>query len=211
MYCLADHILCNFVFKLSSDTALTTPAGRLFQSFTTHMLKKCLFTLFLANGFFSLNLCILVIEVLSTLHKTFSNISSPWRILNTWIMSPLIRRYFMLGMSTERKRSGYEKFGILVINFDSRRSTFSFSSSFTFRSGYQRPRKTVVFFPEIGFLKKNLSVTRPHSRMCIRIYNFNFKKHWWKENAAAWVKIFLVTDNKSFFFFWQDRYTILQM
>ena len=165
------------------------------------MLKKCLCTLFLANGFFSLNLCILVIEVLSTLHKTFSNISSPWRILNTWIMSPLIRRYFMLGMSTERKRSGYKKFGILVINFDSRRSTFSFSSSFTFRSGYQRPRKTVVFFSEIGFLKKNLSVTRPHSRMCIRIYNFNFKKHWWKENAAAWVKIFLVTDNKSFFFF----------
>ena len=30
--------------------------------------------------------------------------------------------------------------------------------------------------PEIGRVKNFLSLTRPHSRMCIRIYNFTFKK-----------------------------------
>ena len=37
-----------------------------------------------------------------------------------------------------------------------------------------RPKK-VVLFPEIGRMKKILSLTRPHSQMCIRIYIFNFK------------------------------------
>ena len=36
--------------------------------------------------------------------------------------------------------------------------------------------KKVVLFPEIGQVK-TLSLTRPHSRMCIRIYIFKFKKH----------------------------------
>ena len=36
--------------------------------------------------------------------------------------------------------------------------------------------KKVVLFPEIGQVKKILSLTLPHSRMCIRIYIFNFKK-----------------------------------
>ena len=31
-------------------------------------------------------------------------------------------------------------------------------------------------FPEIGWVKIFLSVTRPHNRMCIRIYIFNFKE-----------------------------------
>ena len=34
----------------------------------------------------------------------------------------------------------------------------------------------VVLFPEIGRVKIVLSLTRSHSRMCIRIYIFNFKK-----------------------------------
>ena len=38
-----------------------------------------------------------------------------------------------------------------------------------------RPKK-VVLFPEIGRVKNVLSLTRPHSRMCIRIHIFNLKK-----------------------------------
>ena len=33
-----------------------------------------------------------------------------------------------------------------------------------------------VLFPEIDWAKKNLRLTRLHSQMCIRIYNFCFKK-----------------------------------
>ena len=36
-------------------------------------------------------------------------------------------------------------------------------------------RKKVVMFPEIGRVKFFWSLTRPHSRMCIRIYIFHFK------------------------------------
>ena len=48
----------------------------------------------------------------------------------------------------------------------------------TFKIGDKklRPKKEVLF-PEIGRVKNCLSVTRPHSRICIRIYIFNFKKH----------------------------------
>ena len=38
-----------------------------------------------------------------------------------------------------------------------------------------RPKK-VVLFPEIGRVGIFLSLTRPHNRMCIGIYIFNFKK-----------------------------------
>ena len=38
------------------------------------------------------------------------------------------------------------------------------------------PKRKVVLFPEIGRVKYFLSLTRPHSRMCIKIYIFNFKK-----------------------------------
>ena len=36
--------------------------------------------------------------------------------------------------------------------------------------------KKVVLFPEISRVKNFLSLTRPHSRICIRICVFNFKK-----------------------------------
>ena len=36
-------------------------------------------------------------------------------------------------------------------------------------------KKKVVLFPEIVWVKTFLSLTRPHSRMCIRIYAFDFK------------------------------------
>ena len=36
--------------------------------------------------------------------------------------------------------------------------------------------KKVALFPEIGRVKIFLSLFRAHSRMCIRIYIFNFKK-----------------------------------
>ena len=39
-----------------------------------------------------------------------------------------------------------------------------------------RPKKIVALFPEIGQLKIFLSLSRPHCRMCIRIYIFNLKK-----------------------------------
>ena len=38
-----------------------------------------------------------------------------------------------------------------------------------------RPKK-VVLLPEAGRVKNFLSLTRSHSRMCIRIYIFHFKK-----------------------------------
>ena len=38
-----------------------------------------------------------------------------------------------------------------------------------------RPKK-VVLFPEIGRVKKILSLTRPHSQICIRIYIFLFQR-----------------------------------
>ena len=34
----------------------------------------------------------------------------------------------------------------------------------------------IALFPETGRVKKFLSLTRPHSQMCIRIYIFNFTK-----------------------------------
>ena len=40
----------------------------------------------------------------------------------------------------------------------------------------QYGQKNVVLFPEIGQLKIVLSLTRPHSQMCIRPYIFNQKK-----------------------------------
>ena len=36
--------------------------------------------------------------------------------------------------------------------------------------------KKVVLFPELARVKTFLSLTGPHSRMCIRIYIFKFKK-----------------------------------
>ena len=39
-----------------------------------------------------------------------------------------------------------------------------------------KANKKVVLFPEIGRVKILLSLTRPHSRMCIRVCIFNFKK-----------------------------------
>ena len=41
----------------------------------------------------------------------------------------------------------------------------------------QYGQKNVVLFPEIGQLKIVLSLTRPHSQMCIRPYIFNQKKN----------------------------------
>ena len=38
-----------------------------------------------------------------------------------------------------------------------------------------KAKKKVVLFAEIVLVKKFLSLTRPHSRMCIRINIFNFK------------------------------------
>ena len=43
--------------------------------------------------------------------------------------------------------------------------------------------KQAVLFPEIGRVKKFLSLTLPHSPMYIRIYNFNFKKQTSKKEA----------------------------
>ena len=39
-----------------------------------------------------------------------------------------------------------------------------------------KAKKKVVLFPEIGRVKIFISLTRPHSRMCMAIYIFNFKK-----------------------------------
>ena len=47
---------------------------------------------------------------------------------------------------------------------------------FRSRSGVTRPKKKVVLFPEIGQMKNFSSLTRPHSRMCIRINIFCFKQ-----------------------------------
>ena len=44
-----------------------------------------------------------------------------------------------------------------------------------------RPKR-VVLFPEIAWIKSFLSLTCPHSRMCIRIYILNFKKQTNKQN-----------------------------
>ena len=41
---------------------------------------------------------------------------------------------------------------------------------------YVLDQRKVVMFPETSRLKKILSLTRPHSPMCIKIYIFNFKK-----------------------------------
>ena len=41
-------------------------------------------------------------------------------------------------------------------------------------------QKKLVLFPEIGQVKIFLTLTHQHSRMCIRIYIFNFKK--WQTN-----------------------------
>ena len=38
-------------------------------------------------------------------------------------------------------------------------------------------KKQVVLFPEIGRVKNFLSLTRPHSKVSIKIYIFNFNTH----------------------------------
>ena len=56
--------------------------------------------------------------------------------------------------------------------------------------------KKVVLFPEIGRVKKFLSLTRPHSRMCIRLYIyiyiylyiFNIKKQTNKQKKQEYKK-----------------------
>ena len=50
------------------------------------------------------------------------------------------------------------------------------SSSFSFLLILVRPNKKVILFLEIGRVKIFLSLTRPHSRMCIRVCIFDFKK-----------------------------------
>ena len=43
----------------------------------------------------------------------------------------------------------------------------------------------VVLFPEIGLVKIFLSFTHPHSRNCVRIYAFIFKKQKSKKNKTT--------------------------
>ena len=40
----------------------------------------------------------------------------------------------------------------------------------------RKAKKKEVLFPVIGWVKMFSTLTRPHSRMCIRIYIFDFKK-----------------------------------
>ena len=40
-----------------------------------------------------------------------------------------------------------------------------------------KAKKKIVLFPEIGRMKNFLSLSRPHSWLCIITYIFNFKKH----------------------------------
>ena len=54
--------------------------------------------------------------------------------------------------------------------------------SFILQTAEVHKAKKVVLFPEIGRVKSFLSLTRPHSQMCIRIYIFNFKKQQIKNN-----------------------------
>ena len=51
-----------------------------------------------------------------------------------------------------------------------------FSQNFYTRKLSKIRHKKVVLFPEIDRVKFFSSLTRPHSRMCIRIHVFNFKK-----------------------------------
>ena len=112
---------------------METVGRRLFQSFITCILKKRLGTLLLTNGFFSLNLCLLVIEVLSTLN-------------NNWIMSPLIRRYFMLATSITQRQSAYKKFGIpgIILMHDE----IHFQSALC---------PLLIFFVYVGFLSQTFT------------------------------------------------------
>ena len=52
---------------------------------------------------------------------------------------------------------------------------FSQNSNVMWNYNEVKPKK-VVLFPEIDRIKIFISLTQPHSRMCIRIYLFNFKK-----------------------------------
>ena len=47
---------------------------------------------------------------------------------------------------------------------------------------YRKARKR-VWFPEIARVKTFLSLTYPHCRICIKIYNFNFKKKTRRQKA----------------------------
>ena len=49
------------------------------------------------------------------------------------------------------------------------------------------PKKEVLL-PEIGWVKMFLSLIHPHSRMCIRICIFNFKKQANKQNKNKNIK-----------------------
>ena len=52
---------------------------------------------------------------------------------------------------------------------------FSRNSNVMWNYNEVKPKK-VVLFPEIGRIKIVISLSHPQSRMCIRIYLFNFKK-----------------------------------
>ena len=49
-------------------------------------------------------------------------------------------------------------------------------------------KKKVVLFPEISQVKAFLSLTRPRSRMFIRIYIFNFRKQTNKRKVRMQIK-----------------------
>ena len=119
------------------EVALTASEGRLFQLFTTRLLKKCWRIVALKCDFFNLKLYPLVIELLSTANKCSNNGSYPFSTLKTMIMSPCIRRYFMLGISIFASLSSKVKFDNRGNILEARRWTLSIKSSSFFRSGYQ--------------------------------------------------------------------------
>ena len=62
----------------------------------------------------------------------------------------------------------------IVLNLTS--NSYLYQKSESSEARVSEGKKKVVLFPEIGQANNFLSLTHPHSRMCIRIHIFNFEK-----------------------------------
>ena len=92
------------------------------------------------------------------------------------ILRSRLRNFFLNEKSLEPKKA-YNKQRDIWFSMakDNHKGKAPSNKTPALRKSTNMGAKKVVLFPEISRVKIFLSLTRPHSRMCIRIYIFNLK------------------------------------
>ena len=93
------------------------------------------------------------------------------------ILRSRLRNFFLNEKSLEPKKAYIKQRNICVsMAKDTHREKASSNKTSGLTKGRNMGAKKVVLFPAINRVKIFLPITRWHSRMCIRIYIFNFRK-----------------------------------